>query len=305
MIASAYRNRVMKSNMRILIVDDEEINRAILFALLNPFYQVTVAKNWEQALSAAFRQDERPDLILLDIMMPEMDGYEVCRRLKDDDQTRDIPIIFISALNAITDEHKGFELGAVDYISKPVMPPFLYARVRAHLKLKEKNDLLKKASTAAGQGNGQDIPVPTREENRLTLSQMRILIVDDIKMNRDILVALLNPFYVVMTAKNGKQALEIASHEEVRPDLILLDILMPDMDGHEVCQQLQKNDTTRDIPVIFVTAMEEIKDERHGFELGAVDYITKPVSPPIVHARVKTHLQLKHYSDLLASIEKQ
>ena len=295
----------MKSNMKILIVDDEKTNRDILLALLNPFYQVTVAKNWEQALSAAFRQDGRPDLILLDIMMPEMDGYEVCRRLKTDEQTRDIPIIFISALDAITDERKGFELGAVDYISKPVMPPFLYARVKAHLKLKEKNDILKKASSAAGQGNGRDIPVPTREENRLTLSRMRVLIVDDVKINRDILVALLNPFYVVMTAKNGKQAMEIASHEGVRPDLILLDIMMPDMDGHEVCKRLKEYDTTRDIPVIFVTALEEIKDERYGFELGAVDYITKPLSPPIVHARVKTHLQLKHYSDLLASIENQ
>ncbi len=295
----------MKSNMKILIVDDEKTNRDILLALLNPFYQVTVAKNWEQALSAAFRQDGRPDLILLDIMMPEMDGYEVCRRLKTDEQTRDIPIIFISALDAITDERKGFELGAVDYISKPVMPPFLYARVKAHLKLKEKNDLLKKAISAAGQGNGRDIPVPTREENRLTLSRMRVLIVDDVKINRDILVALLNPFYVVMTAKNGKQAMEIASHEGVRPDLILLDIMMPDMDGHEVCKRLKEYDTTRDIPVIFVTALEEIKDERYGFELGAVDYITKPLSPPIVHARVKTHLQLKHYSDLLASIENQ
>ncbi len=131
------------------------------------------------------------------------------------------------------------------------------------------------------------------------LSQMRVLIVDDEKINRDLLVGLLKPSYRIMVANNGAKALQAAARLEGRPDLILLDIMMPDMDGYEVCQRLKEVDATRDIPIIFVTAMSEISDESMGFRLGAVDYITKPVSPSIVQARVKTHLLLKHNIDLL------
>lgn len=134
------------------------------------------------------------------------------------------------------------------------------------------------------------------------LSRMRVLIVDDEKMNRDLLTGLLKSSYRIMVAKNGAQALQAAARSEGRPDLILLDIMMPDMDGYEVCQRLKESDATRDIPVIFVTAMSEISDESMGFRLGAVDYITKPVSPPIVRARVKTHLLLKRNTDLLAEM---
>lgn len=130
-------------------------------------------------------------------------------------------------------------------------------------------------------------------------TQQIVLIVDDEKMNRSLLADLLKPLYKVLGAKNGEQALKIASRGEGQPDLILLDIMMPEMDGYEVCRRLKAEDATREIPIVFVTAMSEVSDETKGFELGAVDYITKPVSPPIVLARVKTHLRLKHKSDLL------
>ncbi len=129
--------------------------------------------------------------------------------------------------------------------------------------------------------------------------QMRVLIVDDEKMNRDLLVALLKPLYRVMVAKSGEQALKAALRVTGRPDLILLDIMMPGMDGYEVCRTLKADEETMDIPVIFVTAMGEVEDESKGFSMGAVDYIIKPVSLPIVQARVNTHLRLKHKTDLL------
>lgn len=118
-----------------------------------------------------------------------------------------------------------------------------------------------------------------------------ILIVDDIPANIDVLSEILRPIYQVKVVTNGPMALKIAMGASP-PDLILLDIMMPEMDGYEVCRQLKMNISTRNIPVIFVSAMDEVKDEAKGFELGAVDYITKPVSPPIVRARVKTHLEL-------------
>lgn len=118
-----------------------------------------------------------------------------------------------------------------------------------------------------------------------------ILIVDDIPDNIDVLNGILHDDYQIKVAINGERALKIASGENP-PDLILLDVMMPGMDGYEVCRRLKDNIATRDIPVIFVTAKSEVEDETEGFALGAVDYITKPVSPPLVKARVKTHLAL-------------
>jgi putative two-component system response regulator len=124
-----------------------------------------------------------------------------------------------------------------------------------------------------------------------SINQSTILLVDDVADNIDILNAILSPCYRTRVALNGEKALNIASSSNP-PDLILLDIMMPGVDGYDVCRQLKANPDTRDIPVIFVTAMNEIEDEQLGLELGAVDYITKPVSPPIVLARVRTHLAL-------------
>ena len=118
-----------------------------------------------------------------------------------------------------------------------------------------------------------------------------ILVVDDTEANIDILAETLADEYDIVAATTGEDALAIAA--ESPPDLILLDIMMPVMDGYEVCRRLKDNEGTRDIPVIFVTAKTETTDETHGFELGAVDYITKPISPPIVKARVRTHLELQ------------
>jgi len=125
-----------------------------------------------------------------------------------------------------------------------------------------------------------------------------ILVVDDVPANIDILSAVLRPTYQVKAVTNGSMALKIAM-APVPPDLILLDIMMPGMDGYEVCGQLKANAATRNIPIIFVSARDEVADETKGFELGAVDYIAKPVSSAIVKARVKTHLALSDQNRLL------
>jgi len=130
-------------------------------------------------------------------------------------------------------------------------------------------------------------------------NQLRILIVDDEKMNRRVLAELLKPYYKIMVVKNGDQALKAVGRLEQQPDLILLDIMMPGMDGYEVCRRLKANNDTSHIPVIFVTALGDVEDESKGLHLGAVDYITKPVSLPIVLARVKTHLQLRQMQRVL------
>jgi PleD family two-component response regulator len=126
----------------ILTVDDAPDNLALISELLKESFQIKVATNGKDALHIAFSSDP-PDLILLDIMMPGMDGYEVCRQLKSDPQTSDIPVIFLTTKSEVADEEKGFELGAVDYITKPISPPILLARVRTHLRLKKVTDYLK------------------------------------------------------------------------------------------------------------------------------------------------------------------
>lgn len=123
----------MSRKQKILIVDDEPINIDVLSGLLKPHYALLVAKSGEKALKAV--QTGKPDLILLDIMMPEMDGYEVCRRLKADDTTRHIPVIFITAINEVENEAKGLQIGAADYITKPISPSIVMARVNTQLEL--------------------------------------------------------------------------------------------------------------------------------------------------------------------------
>ena len=126
----------------------------------------------------------------------------------------------------------------------------------------------------------------------------KILIVDDEKTNIDVLVGLLNPHYKTAAAKNGEQAMKRLEHPPL-PDLILLDITMPGMDGYEVCRRIKENPVTRGIPVIFITGKNEEHDEAKGFQAGAVDYITKPFSPLIGMARVHTHIELKRRGDML------
>lgn len=125
-----------------------------------------------------------------------------------------------------------------------------------------------------------------------------ILVVDDTPDNLTLVSDLLKNDYRVRVAISGEKALRIA-FSGTPPDLVLLDVMMPGMDGYEVCKQLQENPSTAHIPIIFLTAKSEVEDERKGLLLGAADYITKPISPPILQARVKTHLAAKQYSDFL------
>ncbi|MDP3521641.1 MAG: two-component system response regulator [Hydrogenophaga sp.] len=128
--------------------------------------------------------------------------------------------------------------------------------------------------------------------------QATILVVDDTPENLELMSGLLKDQYRVRVANNGERALKLAAAHPA-PDLVLLDVMMPGIDGYEVCRRLKADPATAGTPVIFLTAKAEIEDERQGLALGAVDYITKPISPPIVLARIKTHLELKAAADLL------
>ena len=121
------------------------------------------------------------------------------------------------------------------------------------------------------------------------LSKRRVLVVDDAPENIQPLISTLKDEFTMQVAKNGKDAIAHAL-QEPQPDIILLDILMPEMDGYQVCKILKSDDKTKDIPIIFVTALSDSEDEEKGLKLGAVDYITKPINPQLVKARVNNHL---------------
>lgn len=138
-----------QDRFKILIVDDEAVNIDVLVGIFSPYYKIVAAKSGDQALRR-LETPPLPDLILLDIVMPGMDGYEVCRRLKADPRTRDIPVIFITGKNDEEHEAKGFQAGAVDFITKPFSPVVGMARVKTHLELKRRGDILEKLAGVDG-----------------------------------------------------------------------------------------------------------------------------------------------------------
>ena len=135
------------------------------------------------------------------------------------------------------------------------------------------------------------------------MAESTILVIDDTEVNLDLIEAILSDEYHVSTTKDGETGLTIAA--AIHPDMILLDVMMPGMDGYEVCESLKKEPKTQDIPVIFITALSSEMNESKGFELGAVDYITKPFKPVIVKNRVRTHLELKRHRDHLAELVRE
>ncbi|WP_341678876.1 two-component system response regulator [Niveibacterium sp. SC-1] len=162
----------------VLLVDDTHDNLTLMTDLLKGLYKVKAATSGEKALRVA-RSENPPDLILLDIMMPGMDGYEVCRQLKLDAATRDIPVIFLTALSDVEDESKGLELGAVDYLSKPVSPPIVLARVKNHLLLKASADFLRDKSTFLEQ------EVERRTQEIVAIQDVTILAMASLAETRD------------------------------------------------------------------------------------------------------------------------
>jgi diguanylate cyclase (GGDEF)-like protein/PAS domain S-box-containing protein len=277
-----------KAKPRILVVDDVSENLHILVGILRNDFAVIVATNGPKALELATRQPA-PDLILLDIRMPGMDGYEVLHRLKSDPGTADIPVIFVTALAETADEAVGLRLGAADYVTKPINPELLLLRVSNQLELRRH-----RRRSAVGQG----------AEALLRQDKPALLLVDDIPENLHGLATALQDEYRIMVAANGPKALELVTGAHP-PDLVLLDIIMPEMDGYEVCRRIKASPEGSRIPVIFVTVVDSVVDKVQGFSIGAADYITKPFDIDEVRARVRTHLDLSRLQRSLEDLVDQ
>ena len=277
----------MNKKAKLLIVDDVPSNIYLFTSILKDKYAIIAATNGEKALKLA-RKFPQPDMILLDIVMPEMDGYEVCKKLKADPETSHIPVIFVTSLNSIEDQDKGLAIGGVEYITKPISKDIAIHRIETHLNLNKLKEV--------------KIDTKKKEIVSVTLdvsnSQKHILVVDDAPQNIQVMVEILKENYIVSVATSGEKAIDMLKNG-LEPDLILLDIIMPEMDGYEVCTILKNNISYKNIPIIFVTILEHEKDIVKGLELGAVDYVVKPIEPKVLKARVDTHLKLKEFQDSL------
>ena len=278
---------------KILIVDDDPTSLKILESMLPADrYNVTKANSGEKALEFAF--DKPPDLILLDIMMPGIDGYEVTRRIKKDKRTKDVPVIIITSLEESESKLRGMEEGAEELLSKPVHSTELLARVSSMLRLKEYRDQL-----TIRMLSGKSFGILSKQHGEAQIKEAelpRILIVEDTDVDAKIIENALEgePFRLSKITK-GKEVFSFVNQQKT--DLILLDILLPDMNGFEICRRL-KNDH-RDIQVVIVTCLDDLESKIKGVELGADDFLVKPIIGRELKARIKTLLEKKIHLDSL------
>ena len=285
----------------ILVVDDTPENLRVVIGLLKKAgYKARGIPNGDLALLAVAKQP--PNLILLDIRMPGMDGFQVCEALQKQAASRGIPIIFLSALTDAADKQRAFEAGGVDYITKPFQAKEVLARVGTHLELARSRTALiqtrdvHESHATGAPGRGETVVTSVPPEHGAD-----ILVVDDEPDNLRLMTQVLqNAGYKVRVAISGERALKAATIDP--PDLVLLDVLMPGMDGYEVCRHLKASPETRDVPVIFVSVASETGDKLLGFEIGAVDYVTKPYQREELLARVRTHLELSLLRNHLESL---
>jgi two-component system cell cycle response regulator len=279
---------------KILIVDDEPLNAKLLGAkLASRIYDITKAYNGHDALKQIAVNP--PDLILLDVMMPSMDGYEVTRRLKEDGRTKDIPIILITALDGAEEKKKGLEAGADEFLNKPVNDAELAARIVSLLKLKKYREQLKSRKESERRLLN-DAVCADKIDKKVYLPS--ILIVEDTENDARILSTFLDEFSnKVRIVTNGRDALEMIKHDTF--DIVLLDILMPDMNGYEVCRRIKQNDETCPIQVVMVTNLTDLDSKIRGIELGADDYLVKPVNKDELRVRVNSLFKKKKYIEIL------
>ncbi len=285
----------MNPNLIYLIVDDADSVRSLVknLCLELGVNNVHEAKDGKEAI--AVLQQNNIDVVICDLNMPELTGMDVLKFVRGHDSFRHIYFMFITAGAEHESVTHAINEGVDEFLVKPFTPSKFREKVASMLQR-----LPRKRKSLSVQDN-MLMPVGEIGSNKgkaKSDKQPVVVIVDDIPANIDIIVEILKPSYQIKVATNGQKALNLINTS--LPDLVLLDIMMPGMDGYEVCQSLKASPDTVHIPIIFLSTRNEVVDITHGLELGAVDYITKPVNPDILKARVKTQIQLKLASDEMA-----
>jgi two-component system, cell cycle response regulator len=279
---------------RILIVDDRPANTRLLEAkLAAEYYQVSSARDGFEALATA--RDWQPDLILLDVMMPGMDGYECCRQLKDDAVTLHIPVVMVTALGEPSERLRGLEAGADDFLTKPVDYDTLVARVRSLVRLKRLLDEWRaRGDTARALGLSTDrLLIPS-------IAGARALVVDDWDQSaQSIRDALTEDGVISAYAGGGAEAMRMTA--AVNFDLLVINLSLVDEDSLKLVSILRASDATHETPLLLVGELGEKDRILRGFELGANDWLVQPIDPHELRARARNQIRRKFYQDRLRS----
>jgi two-component system, cell cycle response regulator len=274
---------------RVLVVDDVDVNVRLLEAKLSSeYFTVITASSGAEALRAA--GTEHPDIVLLDVMMPEMDGFEVCRRLKADARTADIPVIMVTALSEISDRVHGLECGADDFLTKPVNDGALFARVRSLVRLKRITEEWRLREEVYGRFDHLIGETRASEDS----SPGRIVLWEESQFAGDRMADILRA--------TGAEVARPATPEELRElvgtstDLVILS-LSGQRDVLRLLAQLRATEASRLVPILLIADGEELPRLAKGLDLGATDYIVRPIDRNELIARARTQIRRKRMQD--------
>ncbi len=278
---------------RVLVVDDIPANVKLLEARLSAeYFDVVTAASGQEALAICERAE--CDVVLLDVMMPDMDGFEVCRRLKSSPATHHIPVVMVTALDQPSDRVRGLESGADDFLTKPVSDVALIARVRSLSRLKMMTDELRMRAVTS-----RDIGIenPEREAIAEAGRHGRILVIDDRPALAERLVSLLSTDHEVDLQTNPAEALFRAA--EGNYDLMIVSLSFENFDGLRLCSQARSLDRTRYVPILAIAEPEGNARLVRALEIGVNDYISRPVDKNELMARARTQIRKKRYTERL------
>jgi two-component system cell cycle response regulator len=278
---------------RVLVVDDVPANVKLLEARLSAeYFDVMTAVSGQEALTICERAE--CDVVLLDVMMPDMDGFEVCRRLKASMTTHHIPVVMVTALDQPSDRVKGLESGADDFLTKPVSDVALIARVRSLSRLKLMTDELRmRAVTSREIG----IESPEREALAEAGRNGRILMVDDRPALSDRIQNMLSSEHSVDMERDPTEALFHAA--EGNYDLVIVSLDLENFDGLRLCSQLRSLERTRNVPVLAIAEADNNARLVRALEIGVNDYLVRPFDKNEILARARTQIRKRRYAERL------
>ncbi|MEQ8823345.1 MAG: PleD family two-component system response regulator [Filomicrobium sp.] len=284
---------------RVLVVDDIPANVKLLEARLSTeYFEVLTAYSGMEALEVC--ANERVDVVLLDVMMPGIDGFEVCRRLKQDEHTQHIPVVMVTALDQPSDKLQGLEAGADDFLNKPVDDIALITRVKNLARLKTLNDeMMMRAATGRQLGVAGDAAL----EKALSGEFGRVMIVEDHARSAQKLEQSLAKVHETVVESDVDKAMARLTEESF--DLVLVSLSLAGADGLNLCRELRECEATRHLPVIVM--IEQGADARllRGLDTGVNDYVMRPIESNELLARAKTQIKRKRHSDFLRNRQKQ